>query len=415
MAPGPDGTLYVSIPRPGGSVLALLDRNGRPRSGWPIVVTDSTLCQLLPVVDGSVRVLCTLENPGNMFDPIGAFAFDSTGSPLTGWPINLGAHGYSAGRVIGDELTIHAWRSYGDVIPEGQPASSSWVMTVAADGTVRNGAQTPFMPNCCSNIGPDGVAYRTNPRFADSSVGSMAKLVALGPAGVPAGFPVAIDGIASEPAFDAAGRIHLTVDIGRDGLARTLVLDTDGQALVGGSGELEIAATGECVGIERTRPTFMSTCVNPAAPLVSPDGTTFVIDVFGNRTTVVGVSPSGQVMAGWPYRSDAGRQVTGFCLEGDVCQAFPWAAPTIGPGNVLYLLHSAASSSVGGSIVAVGPNGRVRPGWPVELRRPGAAFWSVVVGSDGIAYGLAIEPETGDGSSASWTRGAVPAPGDDDR
>jgi hypothetical protein len=41
------------------------------------------------------------------------------------------------------------------------------------------------------------------------------------------------------------------------------------------------------------------------------------------------------------------------------------------------------------------------PGWLVELQRPGAAFWSVVVGSDGIAYGLAIEPETGDVSSAS--------------
>ena len=43
----------------------------------------------------------------------------------------------------------------------------------------------------------------------------------------------------------------------------------------------------------------------------------------------------------------------------------------------------------------------MRLGWPVELRRPGAEFWSVVVGSDGTAYGLAIEPETGATSSAS--------------
>jgi hypothetical protein len=43
----------------------------------------------------------------------------------------------------------------------------------------------------------------------------------------------------------------------------------------------------------------------------------------------------------------------------------------------------------------------MRPGWPVELRRPGSAFWSIVVGSDGTAYALAIEPETGDASSAT--------------
>ena len=43
----------------------------------------------------------------------------------------------------------------------------------------------------------------------------------------------------------------------------------------------------------------------------------------------------------------------------------------------------------------------MRPSWPVELRRPGAEFWSVVVGSDGTAYALAIEPEPGDTSSAS--------------
>jgi hypothetical protein len=43
----------------------------------------------------------------------------------------------------------------------------------------------------------------------------------------------------------------------------------------------------------------------------------------------------------------------------------------------------------------------VPSGWPVELQRPGAEFWSVVVGSDGTAYALAIEPEAGGVSSAT--------------
>jgi hypothetical protein len=51
--------------------------------------------------------------------------------------------------------------------------------------------------------------------------------------------------------------------------------------------------------------------------------------------------------------------------------------------------------------VAIGPDGRVRPGWPVVLERPGAEFWSVVVGSDQTAFALAIEPEAGERSSAT--------------
>ncbi len=43
----------------------------------------------------------------------------------------------------------------------------------------------------------------------------------------------------------------------------------------------------------------------------------------------------------------------------------------------------------------------MRPGWPVELKRAGSEFWSVVVGPDGTAYALAIEPESSRTSSAS--------------
>jgi hypothetical protein len=127
-----------------------------------------------------------------------------------------------------------------------------------------------------------------------------------------------------------------------------------------------------------------------------------VIDACCVGTTVVGVGPSGHVMAGWPYRSDTGYQAIGYSPPGDVDEGMSLAAPELGPGNILFLLHGAKGPSAnGGSIVAIGPDGRVRPGWPVELKRPGAEFWSVVVGSDGTAYALAVEPETGDTSSAS--------------
>jgi hypothetical protein len=68
---------------------------------------------------------------------------------------------------------------------------------------------------------------------------------------------------------------------------------------------------------------------------------------------------------------------------------------------VIYLPLLASSEGVGGSLVAVGVDGRVRSGWPLELTRPGSEFWSVVAGPDGTVYALAIEPEAADTSSAT--------------
>ena len=404
MAPGTDGDLYVSIPKPPGRVLvALLDSAGHPRAGWPLVVDGTTSCeQLLPVDDGSVRILCTLENrDGSAFAVVRAYGFDSEGRSLAGWPIDLdryGADGYFAARVIGNELTVLAWKSLGKEIKEGQPAGNAWIATVAADGTVRAGSKVPYGTNCCTNafaLGPDGVAYGTTHQFGQGpSAPKLSQLLAISFAGVRTGFPVAIAGIASVPAFVAAGRLHLTVNDGPDQLAGTLVLDTTGQMVAGGSGGLGFSATDVCVGIE-------GSCEVPAAPLVGADGTTFVVGAYLRNTTVAGLSPSGQQLAGWPYRSDAGHQETGVCIPGEVCEGYSFAAPIMGPGNVVYLLHAAASTSAGGRIVAIGPDGHLVAGWPVGLKRAGSEVWSAVVAPDGNAYVLAIEPEPNNGHSAT--------------
>ena len=404
MAPGTDGDLYVSIPKPPGRVLvALLDSAGHPRAGWPLVVDGTTSCEhLLPVDDGSVRILCTLENRvGTGFAVVRAYGFDSKGRSLAGWPIDLdryGADGYFAARVIGSELTVLAWKSLGNEIKQGQPAGNAWIATVAADGTVRAGSKVPYGTNCCTNafaVGPDGVAYGTTHQFGQSpSAANLSELLAISFAGVRTGFPVAIAGIASVPAFDAAGRLHLTINDGPDQLAATLVLDTAGQMVGGGSGGLGFSATDVCVGIE-------GSCEVPAAPLVGADGTTFVVGAYFRSTIVAGMSPSGQAMAGWPYRSDAGHQGIGICPAGAVCDGYNFAAPTMGPGNVVYLLHAAASTSAGGRIVAIGPDGRLVAGWPVRLKRAGSEVWSAVLAADGNAYVLAIEPEPNNGHSAT--------------
>jgi hypothetical protein len=260
-------------------------------------------------------------------------------------------------------------------------------------------------------IGPDGVAYGTFQAFADGSTPKEAyakaksALFAVGSAGIAAGFPIGISGWASQPAFDGAGRVHLVVGSIHEPPTRMLVFDTAGQAATGGSGALDVAAPAD-------RVTFLPGPVpvsgHLAPPLVGPDGTRFVVGgaaasgpvsaspAFWRSGAIIAIGPSGQPLAaGWPYRSDAGAQ------ENYICCApsnLSFAAPAIGPDNVLYLLQSgrisARGPSGGGSIVAIGPDGRVRPGWPRTLKRAGSGFWSVVVGSDGTAFALASEPES---------------------
>ena len=403
MAPTAGGDLFVSIPGDGETVLvALVDPTGRVRAGWPVVLDRTTSCeQLLPVEDGSVRLLCTPDNRvGSLSGVVRAYALDSKGSSLPGWPIDLdryGADGYYAGRVVGDELTVLAWESLGDQVPEGQPAGNAWILAIAADGTVSAGSKVSYGIDCCIDtwaVGPDGAAYGTIHHFADTRAAARSELVAVGTTGVPAGFPVTIAGSASRPAFDAAGLIHLTVGTPNEPPSGTLVFDAAGQTVDVGSGALDVAATSEFLGIEGTGDV-------PAPPLVGRDGTTFIVDLSGGRTTVAGLGPSGEGMAGWPYRFAVGLQGTGFCPSDAVCEGSSWAAPVIGPDNLLYLLQAATTSSAGGIIVAVGRDGVVVEGWPVGLKRVGSEAWTVVVTPDGSASVLAIEPEPNGSHSAT--------------
>ncbi len=402
MAPRADGGLYVTVPTPDGTVLALLDPSGRPADGWPITIPDTTGCDLLlPADDGSVRVVCTMENPnGDQFNPVGAFGYDASGGSLPGWPVILGDHGavgHVAGRVIGNDLAILAWTTRGDVIAEGEPSADGWILAIAADGTARDGTRVPFELSDGWAIGPDGVAYGIVHALDDDffAPARTSELFAIAFEGARDGFPVTIEGIASQPAFDGAGRIRLTVAAEAGGPARTVAFDAQGEAAVDGPFELGFAALGNCDGGD-------GSCSEPAPPLVDADGTTTVVgsDAPG---TVVGAVESDyfRFSAGWPYRSDGIPQTIGTCPVGEICEVATLAPPALGPGGVVYLIHGATDSSVGGSLVAIGSDGVVVDGWPVGLTRPGAAFWSLVVGADGTVYALAIEPEAGGASSAT--------------
>jgi hypothetical protein len=313
---------------------------------------------------------------------------------MAGWPVNLGTGSVLAGRMIGENLMILTGV---EVSPD---RGEVWTTRIGVDGVPHQGVRVAidtaggYFGLGEWAIGPDRVAYGTlraqaifqdwTPAEYDAKAKSA--LFAVGPGGIAAGFPVSITGWASQPAFDGAGRVHLVVGSIWGPPTRVLVFDTAGRAATGGSGALDIAAPMDAISIGPDG--------HLAPPLVGEDGTTFLPASSGEA---IALGPSGQPLAaGWPYRSDVGLQQTiAICRppQGAV-DGTSFAAPAVGPGNVLYLLLSAANPSIGGSIMAIGIDGRVRPGWPRTLKRASGGFHSVVVGSDGTAFALAIERES---------------------
>ena len=382
MAPGPGGTLFVSIPTLTGSVLALLDREGKPGPGWPIAMQDS--CSLLlPLDDGSVVVVC--DPPGFDGDQdVRAFAFGPGGHPRAGWPVVLGRDLSFTGRMVGDDLALAA--GYYDNVAKAS------LRFVAYDGTIRQGAEVSDA--CCYGwaVAPDGIAYGG---MWDSAPPHDSHLTAVDPVGQRAGWPVQITGRISSPAFTPDGRIVVAVGpVGRDS-SRVLTFDREGTGAVATSADLPISVVlpfGE-------GDTDCGPSGSPRAPIVGNDGTIFLWSEIDRR--VLALDPSLKLKSGWPfepfrplqnrYYEDPRAELT--------CSSI--ASPAVGPDSTLYLPIRAGDESTGGSLVAVGPDGRVRPGWPVRLKRPGAEFWSVVVGSAGTIHALVIEPEADGKSSAS--------------
>jgi hypothetical protein len=411
LAPGPDGGLYVLVTEtrsvqsdpPGTSVLALLDAAGRTRTGWPIQV-DGWLCGAEPIegatppstrqplvaTDGSVRLVCDAEPVGDLAGKRLAFAFTAEGTPMPGWPADprTGDSWEQAATVVGDTLYVPGRHITGE---EGTETASvaSWVNEIGADGSGREGTHASAPMGVMPEVEPgtDGslrlVDTGGRPGFADP--GDQKLIMAIDVSGPIPGWPLMFDLSVSQPAFGPDGRMYLAQV--RSGRTSTLVVARDGEFLPIGSDPLDIVQTKQWSG---AGPDGWL----PAPPIVSPDGTVFLIEEAGSRLTVVALDPAGKVMAGWPYQAAVHLEWRGRCSAGDTgCGVFR-TTPIIGPGNVLHLLLAADEASKGGSILAIGPDGAVRPGWPVVLPDAGSTFRSVVVGPDGTAYAVTLDRVT---------------------
>ena len=81
---------------------------------------------------------------------------------------------------------------------------------------------------------------------------------------------------------------------------------------------------------------------------------------------------------------DCGEQDTG-------CQSSV-APPQLAPQSLIYTLENAPAGK-GERLNVVNRDGSIRSGWPNTLKRAGARWESVIIGSNRVAYAVANEPE----------------------
>jgi hypothetical protein len=387
MAPGPDHGLYVVVNgAPSGSVVALLSAGGPPRPGWPVALEgwncDGPNEPFVPVVasDGSVRLVCSSLEPSDGSPTVRAFALDPSGELLPGWPVELPANVWDQPRAVGDRLFVAAHES-SDQKPY---AGAYWLVEVAADGTVRTGSRYEIASDAANwpvAVGPDGIAYRR----------SLDEVAAFDMDGLRPGWPVKPGGALSSLAFDPTARVVVAVS-GDAGTSRLMTLDRDG-AVVRTSSALPFVGASPWSGAGPDG--------YPMAPLVAADGSAYVIAEADGRALLYRVDPSGTIPAGWPQRAATTWQSQGTGQPPTTGGGLWRATPAIDPEGAIYLPLAAPDPEIGGSLSAIGPEGSGLPGWPVHLAGNGAEFWSIVAGSDGTVFALAVEPSTGGSTSAT--------------
>jgi hypothetical protein len=301
------GDLYVAIAGRRGEVVTRLDRSGKAVRGWPILLADVDGCdQLLPVIGGeSIRVLCLQSRISNDDSLVirRSFAIDTAGRTSPGWPVDV--DNGTIGNMVGDDLVMLV----NPLMNVGGQAGESWpvnVTTIGLDGSVEKGVDVPFV--WCDlgwAIGTDALAYGTSHRDWTSASSVKTDVTAFGAGSVGPGWPITLDGNASDVAFDGSlGLAHLVIGSPNEPPTRTVVLDDDGSVLASGSADQPIVSTSTWNGAGADY---------PGPPIVASDGSTFIVSTAERRTTVMALDPDGKARAGWPYHLDLGMQWTGTC------------------------------------------------------------------------------------------------------
>ncbi|HLO34678.1 MAG TPA: hypothetical protein VK194_01285 [Candidatus Deferrimicrobium sp.] len=318
------------------------------------------------------------------------FAFDIAGRALPGWPVELPDTGLTTSAVVvGDELHLVA-SEIASADGGGAQAAAWWLFAVSATGDVRSGRRYEVADaagNFDVRLAPNGIAYRLS--FSGTTDAVRTEITAFDLDGVRPGWPVTVDGITSQPAVKQDGTIAVA-RLTKPGLKSQVVfIAPTGGTAASTSGDIPFDPIDDTTSAGAT---LMS-------PIVADDGAAWLLGTFeSTKASVVRVAPDGTVGPLARIVLAMPLQPRGACSPEDSGCGVWRSVPAVAPDGTLFVPESAVgdggglSSSSGGSLVAIRPDGSAPSGWPVFLPDSMAGYWTVLTRADSTIEALAVVP-----------------------
>lgn len=401
---GPDGTVYVVGRPPAGAgnqgeLVWALDASSRPLGGWPYQA-DRVVDALVVASDGTAYVVESGPSGTQVV------ALDAAGQMKPGWPVALpggpacgGVSCGPSGALIGADGTL-----YEQVATSTANSAPIEIVALAPDGSERPGWPVR-VPGEGMALGPDGNVYAWGVETGAPAAPNLPPMhilrttyTILGSNGRPLpGWPVTIQGPSSPPAIAPDGSIVVTVGGEKGQPQRVEAIRTDGKVAAGWPYTLPSGVEAWPYAIGEGSPARLS------PPWIAPDGTAYLAvsrSADPQSEGLIALGGGGSVQSGWPVWLPAGTQLQ------------MQAVFTTGGGGNLRAPAFATDGTIDvpvirdnhGAVLALAPNGALRPGWPFVTS---GAFQLVVgldVGADGTLY---VATQSGSGPAQTTRLYAV--------
>ena len=385
-----DGTSYFIE----GGYLVAVDSSGREKAGWP---------QPLGIRTDHIGLAFGSEGTVYVWDDSTVVAYRADGTRPAGWPYHTAAvedvlpvpQGVyvesmtSGSAMCGDVSHVmtligpagavqSTWRLQGDIVAVGPDGTlytrqGDSILAYGSDGALKPG--WPATGWSYVSLDPSGRVYLSWWKFMATSGISMegpglaleTRIAAVDQNGRPyPGWPVTIEGGASEPAFGPDGTVYMTREVRTSGSVSDSVLALDATGKPKPGWPLVMPAGDELLG----RGSIGRAAPDP--PQVGSNGTVY----FGagradpsNPGILEEVDPSGRPKPGFPTSLDWGSTSNLFSGPGS-----GWFA--VGRTGLVFTTDDY-------SVLAIGPDGKTASGWPVK-----APAHTIIMGAD-------LEPDGG--------------------
>jgi hypothetical protein len=361
---GPDGTAYAWS---GGTLAAFPAHGSRP--GWTF---DGDVANVVPVPQG-VFVESTTSGSAACGDERSTMTLLGSGGEVQStWTLQ--------GKIlaVGPDGTIYAGQgdsilAYdgGGAIKPGWPVNGWTDLTLDSSGRVYLWWwKFREMPAISMN-GP-GNALETRIVAVDSNGHASP------------GWPITIEGAASEPAFGPDGSVYVTREVytsGVPGGLRDTVMGFDANGKSKAGWPVSMPA-----GYWILRSGAGGAAPSPDPPQIGPDGTVYLVAADMSQCcagVVEAFDPSGRTRSGWPYTL-ADWQTMSNLFTSDHGSGFF----AVGRTGLVFM-------SDGYSILAVGLDGKLASGWPVKAP------------SNTIAPIMGLDCENDGGLLVQWLNGTL--------